>query len=120
MTDVLTVCDAAGSERAALLGVSEGAPLCVLFAATHPTRTTAIILLSGFAREMVGPGHPWGNTREGLDAFLAEVRRDWGGAVGLDIRAPSRPIPGELGPLSPPRSQPGRRSGLGRDERGNR
>jgi class 3 adenylate cyclase/pimeloyl-ACP methyl ester carboxylesterase len=90
MSDVLTVCDAVGSERAALLGVSEGAPLCILFAATYPARTTALILLGGFAREMVGPGHPWGNTPEGLAAFLEEVKREWGGPVGLQSRAPSR------------------------------
>jgi pimeloyl-ACP methyl ester carboxylesterase len=90
MTDVLSVCDAVGSERAALLGVSEGAPLSVLFGATHPDRTTAIILLGGFARELVGDGYPWGYTREALDTFLDEIRRDWGGPVGLDIRAPSR------------------------------
>jgi class 3 adenylate cyclase len=90
MTDVLAVCDAVGSEHVALLGVSEGAPLCVLFGATYPARTTAIILLGGFARELVGDGYQWGHTREGLDAFLDEIANDWGGPVGLDIRAPSR------------------------------
>lgn len=90
MSDVLSVCDAVGVARPALLGVSEGAPLCILFAATHPSRTAAIILLGGFAREMAGPGHPWGNTPESLEAFLEEIRRDWGGPVGLEQRAPSR------------------------------
>ena len=90
MTDILTVCDRVGAERVALLGVSEGAPLCVLFGATYPARTSAIILLGGFARELVGDGYPWGYTREGLDAFLGEIERDWGGPVGLDIRAPSK------------------------------
>ena len=81
MSDLLTVCDAVGSERAALLGVSEGAPMCVLFAATYPARTTAMILLGGFAREMAGDDHPWAMTPETLDAFLDEVARDWGGPV---------------------------------------
>ena len=90
MSDLLTVCDAVGSERAALLGVSEGAPMCVLFAATHPARTTAMILLGGFAREMAGEDHPWAMTAETLDAFLDEVAHDWGGPVGLEVRAPSR------------------------------
>ncbi len=63
MSDVLTVCDAVGAARPTLLGVSEGAPLCILFAATHPSRTAAIILLGGFAREMAAPGHPWGTRR---------------------------------------------------------
>ena len=90
MTDVLTVCDAVGSTSAALLGVSEGAPLSIMFAATYPARTSALVLLGGFAREMVGPGHPWGNSPEDLAAGLEEIRRGWGGPVGLDIRAPSR------------------------------
>ncbi len=90
MTDVLTVCDAAASERAALLGVSEGAPMCVLFAATHPARTSAMILLGGFAREMAAPGHPWGYTPESLEAFKKEIAGNWGGPVGLTQRAPSR------------------------------
>ena len=90
MSDVLSVCDAVGAARPALLGVSEGAPLCILFAATHPSRTAAIILLGGFAREMAAPGHPWGNTPESLAAFLEEIKRDWGGPVGLDQRAPSQ------------------------------
>jgi pimeloyl-ACP methyl ester carboxylesterase len=90
MSDVLSVCDAVGATRPALLGVSEGAPLCILFAATHPSRTAAIILLGGFAREMAAPGHPWGNTPESLEAFLEEIRREWGGPVGLEQRAPSR------------------------------
>jgi class 3 adenylate cyclase len=90
MSDVLTVCDEVGSKRAALLGVSEGAPMCILFGATYPARTAAIILLGGFARELVGDGYPWGYTAEGLTAFLDDIGRNWGGPVGLDVRAPSR------------------------------
>jgi pimeloyl-ACP methyl ester carboxylesterase len=90
MSDVLTVCQATGSERPFLLGVSEGAPMCILFAATYPSRTSGIILLGGFARETVAPGHPWGFSQADIDAFLAEIASDWGGPVGLDIRAPSR------------------------------
>lgn len=90
MSDVLTVCDAAGSERAALIGVSEGAPLSVLFAATYPARTTALVLVGGFARETIAPGHPWGAAPQDVDAFIEEVKQSWGGPVGLDVRAPSR------------------------------
>src|SRR5918998_3910410 len=42
--DVRAVMDAAGSERAALFGISEGGPMSVLFAATHPDRATALVL----------------------------------------------------------------------------
>ena len=50
MDDVLAVLDAAGSERAALLGHSEGGNLAVLFAATHPKRTVALVTAGIFAR----------------------------------------------------------------------
>ena len=90
MDDVRTVCDAVGSERAALLGVSEGAPMCLLFAATYPGRTTGIILFGGYARREQTSDYPWGVSAEQQAAFLAEIERDWGGPVGLDVRAPSK------------------------------
>ena len=89
MGDVHAVCDAVGSERAALFGVSEGVSMCALFAATYPGRTSAIILFGGFARRLVAPDYPWGASVEQREAFLEEIERDWGGPVGLDIRAPS-------------------------------
>ena len=90
MSDVLAVCDAVGSDRAALFGVSEGAPMCALFAATYPGRTTAIILFGGYARRLEAPDYPIGSSLEAREAFQEEIARDWGGPVGLDIRAPSR------------------------------
>jgi class 3 adenylate cyclase len=90
MDDLRSVCDAVGSERAALMGVSEGAPLCVLFAATYPERTTAVILFGGYARRLEAPDYPWGVSAEAQAAFLGEIARDWGGPVGLEARAPSR------------------------------
>jgi len=50
MDDVRAVMDAAGSPRAAVFGVSEGAPMSLLFAATYPERTSALILFGAFAR----------------------------------------------------------------------
>ena len=50
MDDVRAVMDAVGSERAGLLGVSEGGAMGILFAATHPDRTSALVLLNTFAR----------------------------------------------------------------------
>jgi class 3 adenylate cyclase len=84
------VCDAIGSERAALLGVSEGAPMCAMFAATYPARTSAIILFGGYARRRLAPDYPWGVSAEAHHAFIEEIARDWGGPVGLDVRAPSK------------------------------
>jgi class 3 adenylate cyclase len=50
MDDVRAVMDAAGSERAALFGISEGGPMSVLFAATYPQRATALVLYGSYAR----------------------------------------------------------------------
>ncbi|HSS36225.1 MAG TPA: alpha/beta hydrolase, partial [Patescibacteria group bacterium] len=90
MGDVQAVCDAVGSERVALFGVSEGASMCLVFGATYPARTTAIILFGGFARRQVAPDYPWGGSAEEHAAFLAEIEHDWGGPVGLERRAPGK------------------------------
>ena len=90
MDDVRSVCDAVGSERAALFGVSEGAPMCLLFAATYPARTTGVIVFGGYARRQQTPDYPWGASAEQQEAFLAEIEGDWGGPVGLQARAPSK------------------------------
>jgi pimeloyl-ACP methyl ester carboxylesterase len=89
MADLLTVLDAVGSTRSALLGSSEGAPMCVLFAASHPDRTTAMVLYGGFARRLRDDDYPIGETRETSEALIAEMQTNWGGPVGLEARAPS-------------------------------
>ena len=90
MDDVRSVCDAVGSKRSALFGVSEGAPMCLLFAATYPARTTGVIVFGGYALRQQTPDYPWGASAEQQEAFLGEIERDWGGPVGLDARAPSK------------------------------
>ena len=64
MDDVRAVMDAAGSQRAALVGLSEGAPMSVLFAATYPERTAALVLWGAFARMLVAVGYPMGSSDE--------------------------------------------------------
>lgn len=66
MDDVRTVMDAAGSERAVLIGISEGAPMCILFAATYPERAVALVLIGGMARSTWAPDYPWAPPAEGL------------------------------------------------------
>ena len=66
MDDVRAVMDAVGSDRAALLGVSEGGPLCILFAATYPERTRALILYGTYARWLQGDDYPIGMPWSGL------------------------------------------------------
>jgi pimeloyl-ACP methyl ester carboxylesterase len=89
MDDVRAVMDAVGSERAALFGYSEGGPMCALFAATYPSRTTALIMHGSYPRRTRAPDYPWGLPEEALDAWLATCEQQWGGPVGLDNRAPS-------------------------------
>jgi pimeloyl-ACP methyl ester carboxylesterase/DNA-binding CsgD family transcriptional regulator len=89
MDDVRAVMDAVGSQRAAVLGVSEAGALCTLFAATYPDRVAALILIGCYARRLWAPDHPWGYTPDDVAARLAEIERDWGGPVGLEKRAPS-------------------------------
>lgn len=90
MADVRAVCDAVGAQRLALLGVSEGAAMCLLFGATYPDRASALILFGGYARRQAAHDYPWGGSDEAHAAFLEEIERDWGGPVGLDVRAPSK------------------------------
>lgn len=90
MDDVRAVLDAVGSQRAALFGWSEGGPMCALFAATYPQRTSALIMVGSYSRVMVAPDYEFGRTPEQLQAILSEIERDWGGPVGIDRAAPSR------------------------------
>ncbi|HWS27053.1 MAG TPA: alpha/beta fold hydrolase [Xanthomonadales bacterium] len=89
MDDVRAVMEAVGSERAVLCGVSEGGPMCSLFAATYPERTIALVMIGSYARRLQAPGYPWGPTVAQRDQFLEEIRNHWGGPVGLEDRAPS-------------------------------
>jgi len=59
MDDVRAVMDAAGSDRAALLGASEGGPMCALFAATYPSRCWALALFATYASERNAPDYLW-------------------------------------------------------------
>jgi pimeloyl-ACP methyl ester carboxylesterase len=85
MDDVRAVMDAVGSERAALLGVSEGGPMSVLFAATYPERTSALVLYGSYACRAGGPGNPSGRTEQEQRAIIDSIDKGWGEPGGLDI-----------------------------------
>ncbi len=89
MDDVRSVMDAAGSERATLLGYSEGGAMSVLFAATYPERTSALILYGSYARRLRVPDHPWGPTAEQRQEFLDTIERAWGTPAFAHLYAPS-------------------------------
>lgn len=90
MDDALAVMDAVGIERAALMGVSEGGPMSMLCAATHPQRVSALIEVGTFARMMEADDYELGLPGEVLDALLEVVSEDWGGPVAINLFAPSR------------------------------
>ena len=86
--------DAAGSERAALFGLSEGVPMSVVFAASHPKRVSALVLYGGMARTLWAPDYLFGDTEreyrksleEELEAFVTP------GALEGDVRSGSLPL----------------------------
>lgn len=89
MEDVRAVMDAVGSERAVLIGVSEGGPMCSLFAATYPEKTSALVMIGTYAKRIRDDEYPWAPTPEQREAFFELMRREWGGPVGIEERAPS-------------------------------
>ena len=89
MDDVRAVMDAVGSERAALCGVSEGGPMCSLFAATYPEKTIALVMIGTYAKRLRDAEYPWAPTTEERQHFFDEIRAHWGGPVGIEERAPT-------------------------------
>ncbi|HEY3434997.1 MAG TPA: alpha/beta hydrolase, partial [Solirubrobacterales bacterium] len=96
MDDLRAAVKAAGFERPAVLGISEGGPMSTLYAATYPDEISALILFGTFARMVETDGFPHGISDEQLDKWGSLVRRDWGSPVALDIWAPSRVGDGEF------------------------
>ena len=89
MEDVHAVMEAVGSKRAVLIGVSEGGPMCSLFAATYPERTSALIMIGTYAKRIRDDDYPWAPSAEQRASFIDVVQRDWGKPVGIEERAPS-------------------------------
>jgi pimeloyl-ACP methyl ester carboxylesterase/plasmid stabilization system protein ParE len=77
--DVRAVMDAAESDRAAMFGISEGGPMSILFAATHPDRVDALVLSGAMARTTQAPDYPWASPAEALRESAAEfIAPYWG------------------------------------------
>jgi pimeloyl-ACP methyl ester carboxylesterase len=90
MDDVRAVMDAVESERASLFGYSEGGPMCMLFAATYPERTAALIVYGTYAkRRDPNEDYPWAPTWEQRLAYAEEVERAWGDEADLGTMAPN-------------------------------
>lgn len=83
--DVRAVMDAVGSERAVIVGISEGGPMSMLFAATHPERTLGLVLVGTFARMMWAPDYTIGVTDAEAERRLATGDADdWARSITLE------------------------------------
>lgn len=89
MDDVRAVMDAVGSVKATIFGISEGGPMSLLFAATYPERTTALVLYAAFAKRLWSPAYPVGVPELDRQAYLDLIERQWSGEADLSIVAPS-------------------------------
>jgi pimeloyl-ACP methyl ester carboxylesterase len=89
MDDVRAVMDAAGSDRAALFGSSEGGLMSVLFAATYPERTRALVALAIYAKRLWSADYPWAPTPEARAAEIESIERTWGAEMDISSLAPS-------------------------------
>ena len=78
MDDVRAVLDAVGAERAALFGISEGGPMSILFAATYPERTSALVVYGAFAKWIRADDYPWAPTRAQHEGAFDFVEETWG------------------------------------------
>jgi pimeloyl-ACP methyl ester carboxylesterase len=89
MDDVRAVLDAVDCEQAAVFGFSEGGLMSVLFAATYPDRTTALVLYGVFAKRIWSPDYPWAPKADDRADEIEELERNWAERMDLDKLAPS-------------------------------
>jgi class 3 adenylate cyclase len=87
MDDLRAVMDAADCERAAIVGMSEGGPMALLFAATYPERVSALVLWATFARIAWAPDYPEGVDVEETEAFMDQIEESWGHGRVLPVIA---------------------------------
>jgi pimeloyl-ACP methyl ester carboxylesterase/class 3 adenylate cyclase len=78
MDDVRAVMDAARCEKASVVGMSEGGPMALLFAATYPERVTSLVLWSTFARLAWAPDYPHGVDLKRAERFCDQIEASWG------------------------------------------
>jgi class 3 adenylate cyclase/pimeloyl-ACP methyl ester carboxylesterase len=88
--DIRTVMDAAGSEKAAIVGVGDSGPIAMLFAATHPERVSALIVANTSSRSRPAHDYPWGRSEEEVQEFLRRQEETWGYGRMLDVFCPSK------------------------------
>ena len=96
MDDIRAVMDAAHFEDAVLVGLSEGVPMSILFAASYPSRTRGLVLYGGEAKGSWAPDYPWEATEEQWEASFKRTENTWGTKEWVE-RAVSWAAPSRLG-----------------------
>jgi len=91
MDDILSVMDAVGTEKAILLGHSEGGTISCLFAATYPERTISLITFGVFAKRKYAIDYPWAPNPDEREIFYHTIQKEWGNGqkMGLEWIMPS-------------------------------
>ena len=89
MGDVVAVMDAARSERAVLFGYSEGGPMSILYAASHPERVHGLVIYSSYARRLWAPDYPWGFRPEERARYAAQLEQDWAWEADMHRMCPN-------------------------------
>jgi class 3 adenylate cyclase len=89
MDDIRAVMDAEGSERAALIGHYDSGAHCAMFAATYPERTSALIIVGGYAKGASDETHPWGPDPAVQELAVAVIHDEWGKGTIIPVLAPS-------------------------------
>lgn len=87
--DTRAVLDAARSERAVVVGVSAGGPTALLFAATHPERTRALVMYGAFARLLRADDYPHGVAAEDMAIHIRMIEDRWGTGIAHKLYTPS-------------------------------
>lgn len=85
MHDMQAILDEIGSQRAALFGVSEGGPMSLLYAATYPERTAALVLYGAYAKRSWAQDYPFGWKSDQWERVLANIEHNWGSPEGVSM-----------------------------------
>jgi class 3 adenylate cyclase/pimeloyl-ACP methyl ester carboxylesterase len=90
MEELEAVMDAAGSNRAAVMGIFDGGPAAMLFAASRPERTVALVLANTSARILQSEDYPVGAPPERIEEARDRIERTWGTEEQAAMQVPSR------------------------------
>jgi class 3 adenylate cyclase len=91
MHDVQAILDEVGSKQTALFEISEGGPMSLLYTATYPERTSALVIYGSYAKRSWAPDYPFGWTDEQWQRVLDDIEHNWGSPQSLNVamRVPS-------------------------------